>query len=87
MLIQKISNMSAKDIPDVLVDGLHMDIDEARVLEYHNTREVRNKIAHGESVNLTIEQVTNMSKALRSLALDIDQHLLRYYFISESYLD
>jgi antitoxin component of MazEF toxin-antitoxin module len=86
MLIQKISNMSANDIPDVLVDGLHMEIDDNRVLEYHNSRELRNRIAHGDSVNLTIEQVTNMSKALRSLVLDIDQHLLRYYFISENYL-
>jgi len=63
-----------------------MNISDSDVLKFHNVREVRNKIAHGEEVNLTIEQVTNMSKDLRGLALEIDQHLLRYYFISENYL-
>ena len=87
MLIQKISNMNANDIPNLLIDGLHMGIDESRILEFHNIREIRNKVAHGDNVDLTIKQVTTMSKALKSLALDIDQHLLRYYFISENYLN
>lgn len=86
MLLQKIANVSAKDIPSLLTDGLHMAMGEDLVLEFHNAREVRNKIAHGEEVNLTIEQVTNISKALKKIAIDIDQHLLRYYFISEEFL-
>lgn len=86
MLIQKIGNMNSVDIPNILTDGLHMKIDETRINEFHNIRDIRNKIAHGDSVTLTIPQVTQMSKTLKSLAFDIDQHLLRYYFISESYL-
>ena len=86
MLLQKISNLTPHDMPNLLIDGLHMRIDESLVLDFHNVREVRNRIAHGDAVNLTIEQVTNMSKTLRTIALDLDQHLLRYYFISESHL-
>lgn len=87
MLLQKIANISANDIPNMLKDGLHMAFGEQQVLEFHNIREFRNKIAHGESVNLTIEQVTDMCKTLRTIALNLDQHLLRYYFISETFFD
>lgn len=85
MLIQKLSNMKSADIPSILKDGLHMVIPDDVVDSYHNTREIRNKIAHGETVELTIKQVTEMSKLLRGISLELDQHLLRYFFISESY--
>jgi hypothetical protein len=85
MLLQKVANMKSADIPTLLNDGLHMDLSDDTVESYHNVREVRNKIAHGEQVVLTLKQVTDMSKSLRKIALKLDQHLLRYYFISEEY--
>jgi len=86
MLLQKIANLSAKDIPTLLVDGLHMNLSESLVLDFNNARDIRNKIAHGENIALTIEQVTNISKTLREITLSVDQHLLKYYFISEKYI-
>lgn len=85
MLIQKLANMKSADIPAVLVDGLHIELSDVDIEKYHNAREIRNKIAHGESVELSIKQVTEMSKLLRGLALKLDQHLLRYFFISENF--
>lgn len=87
MLLSKLANMSANDIPAVLVDGFHLKLSDAEVLEFHNVRDARNKVAHGESVGFSISQVTIMSKQLRSIALKLDQHLLRYYFITEDYID
>ena len=86
MLLSKVANMSANDIPGVLLDGLHLDLSAVEVLEFHNVREARNKVAHGENVEFSIGQVTAMSKHLRSIALKLDQHLLRYYFILEDYV-
>lgn len=86
MFLQKAYNLSAKEIPGFLVEGLHMKLSDSLILEYHNAREIRNKIAHGEDAELTIQQVTNYSKSLRAIALDLDQHLLRYYFISENFI-
>lgn len=86
MLIQKIANTRANDIPALLTEGLHMNLGEALIQEFHNARETRNKIAHGENVNLTIEQVTNASKTLRTIALATDQHLLKHFFISEKHI-
>lgn len=79
--------MSANDIPAILVDGFHLDLDDSEILEFHNVRDARNKVAHGESVEFSIGQVTKMSKQLRSIALKLDQHLLRYYFITEDYIN
>lgn len=83
MLVQKVGNMKSVDIPKILMEGLHLEIDTSLVDDFHNVREMRNKIAHGEVVNLTIEQVTNMSKTLKNFTKAVDQHLLRYYFISQ----
>lgn len=87
MLLQKISNARANDIPSLLRDGIHLDLSPSLIDEFHNARDLRNKIAHGESVNLTLGQVSKVSKTLRQIALKLDQHLLRYYFISELYID
>lgn len=87
MLLSKLANMSANDIPAILVDGFHLDLDDSEILEFHNVRDARNKVAHGESVEFSIGQVTKMSKQLRSIALKLDQHLLRYYFITEDYIN
>jgi hypothetical protein len=86
MLIQKISNIKANDIPGLLTEGLHMDMSDSLIHDFHNVREIRNKIAHGEEVNLTIQQVTNASKTLRTIALATDQHLLKHFFISEKFV-
>jgi hypothetical protein len=86
MLIQKISNIKANDIPNLLSEGLHMEMSDSLIEEFHNVREIRNKIAHGEEVNLTIQQVTNASKTLRTIALATDQHLLKHFFICENFV-
>lgn len=86
MLLQKINNNAAKDIPKLMQDGFCLNLDGTLVLEFHNAREIRNKIAHGEEVSLSISQVTKYSKTFKSLAIAIDQHLLSHYFISEKYI-
>lgn len=84
--IRTIGNMSAKDIPSVIKDGLHMNLSETDILKFHNTREARNNVAHGKSILLDLTKVTEMSKFLKSIALRLDQHILRYYMISEKHL-
>jgi len=86
MLLQKIDNSVANDIPKLMRDGFYLNLDNALVLKFHNAREIRNKIAHGEEVSLSISQVTEYSKLFKALAIAIDQHLLSHYFISEKYI-
>lgn len=87
MLLQKIDNSVANDIPKLMRDGFHLHLDPALILEFHNARDIRNKIAHGEDITVTIAQVTKYSQAFKSLAIAIDQHLLKHYFILEKYIE
>lgn len=81
--VRSLGNMFAKDIPSILKEGLHLPMSEAEILEFHNIREARNNVAHGNAISLDLTKVTNMCKFLRGTALQLDQHILRYYMISE----
>lgn len=83
MLSQKLGNLRAADIPDLLVHGLHMELDRQTIEQFHNIRDVRNKIAHGESVTLTLSQLSSHNELLRDLASQIDAHLAMYFMIHE----
>lgn len=86
MLYQKLSNMKSQDIPELLQNGLFLALEQPLVVDFHNIRQERNKIAHGDHIELSIGQVTSMSRTLREIAKKLDQHLLRYFFISEDYI-
>ena len=83
--LRSFGNMFAKDIPSILKDGLHMPFRDDEVLEFHNIRDARNTIAHGNSITVDLTKVTEMCKFLRTIALRLDQHILRNYMISEKY--
>lgn len=83
--LRSFGNMFAKDIPSILKDGLHMPLQDDEVLQFHNIRDARNTIAHGNSIAVDLTKVTEMCRFLRNIALRLDQHILRHYMISESY--
>lgn len=83
--LRSFGNMFAKDIPSILKDGLHMPFQDDEVLQFHNIRDARNMIAHGNSIGINLTKVTEMCKFLRTIALRLDQHILRHYMISEKY--
>lgn len=85
MLMQKINNMTSYDIPELLKNGFFVDLSDSEIEAFHNIRQERNKIAHGEPIALSIGQVTDMCRSMSEIAKKVDQHLLRYFFISEDY--
>lgn len=86
MLSIKLNNLKAVDIPDFLKEAFSFELSESDSLEFHNIRQLRNEIAHGDQVNLNLKNITDKCKLLSQIARDFDQHLLRNYFISEHYL-
>ncbi len=83
MLLQKLGNLRAVDIPDLLVNGIHMSLDQTTIDNYHEVRNIRNRIAHGESVSLSMKELSHYNTVLRQLAIAIDQHLNRHFLIAE----
>ena len=83
--IRVMGNMFAKDIPSIIGDALHMPLTDDEILTFHNIRDARNNIAHGSAITIDLAKVTDMCKFLRSIALRLDQHIIRNYLISEIY--
>lgn len=86
MLVQKLANLRPNDIPDLLRFGLHMNLDDKAVERFHSIRDTRNKLAHGENVNLSLRDVSEMNDFLRKFSNLINQHLVQHFFVSERYL-
>ena len=86
MLIQKVENLRAADIPDILTHGLHMPIDQSALEAYNEARETRNRIAHGTHVPLSIRDVAQKNDVLRRLSVELDRHINLYFMISEESL-
>ena len=77
--------LKANDIPDLLNDAFLYKISEDDSTQYHSIRDKRNSIAHGNSDdNLSLGIVIDHNYFLRNLAIDIDQHLLKHFFVLEN---
>ena len=86
MLLQKLGNIKAVDLPDMLRDGFHLDINDSDVAAFHNMRDARNRIAHGDVISLSLKQVAEYNALLRQLAYRFDQHLNLHFLITEDFI-
>ncbi|RYU42123.1 hypothetical protein ERW49_18280 [Aliivibrio finisterrensis] len=85
MLIERLSNLRSVEIPDLLSDGFSLDLTDQEISDFHGIRDIRNKIAHGDPVELDLRGVANKCLIIREIVKKVDQHLLRYFFISETF--
>jgi RiboL-PSP-HEPN len=85
-LVVKMKNLKAVQIPDVLVEALRVDLPKTEIEKYHEVREIRNAIAHGDPVTLTMRQAVEMTAALRGLAIKIASHTAENFFLIEKYI-
>jgi hypothetical protein len=83
MLLQKLGNLRSVDIPDLLIHGLHMSLNDTMVEDFHSVRDIRNRIAHGAPVSLSMKDLSQHNSVLREFAIAIDRHLNRHYLIAE----
>lgn len=86
MLNQKVGNLKANDIPELLMHGLHLELDADTIQKYHEFRNIRNSLAHGRRVELSIKEVSERNEVLRKMAYALDVHLNEHFMIFEDYL-
>jgi hypothetical protein len=79
-------NLKAVHIPEVLVHAFQVDLSEREIEKYHEIRDIRNDIAHGNPVVLTIKQVVAWNAALRDIALKASSHISEHFFVIEKYV-
>jgi len=84
-LALKLKRLKAFEIPGILLEALHVDLSTADVQAYEEIRAIRNGIAHGGTMRLSMKQVVGFNKKLRDLAIKISDHLTENYFVIEKY--
>ncbi len=85
-LILKMKNLKAIHIPEVLIGAFQVDLSEVEIRKYHKIRNIRNGIAHGDPVILTVRAAVKMNGSLRDLALKLSSHLAEHFFVIEKYV-
>lgn len=85
MLGKKIDDLKAKDIPEVLMNVLLIELSVDDVRNFHNIRNIRNSIAHGQTIHLNIKLVTEYNTMMMELARKINEHVSDFFKIYEKY--
>lgn len=85
-LVEKINKLRAFDIPDLLQNGIHMELDDETIDLFNSIRNVRNRIAHGEKVRMSLKKVMAWNKFLSGLAAKMDRHLVEHFFVIEKHV-
>lgn len=86
-LIQKAKPNGSKavEIPELLRDALCFPLlakDDTRLTVIRN---MRNKIAHGKSGNITLIEALSIGKDLREIAVKVDKHAVEHFFVLEAF--
>ncbi|WP_256414829.1 hypothetical protein [Acinetobacter sp. 5862] len=68
MLGKKVEDLKARDIPKVLINVLLIELTPEEIEKFHNIRNIRNNIAHGQPVNLNIKLVAEYNEVLMGVA-------------------
>jgi hypothetical protein len=84
-LVSKVKNLKAYEIPEILSDALQLELTTVETRSLNATRKTRNKIAHGEHINLTMFDTVKMTTDLRKLATKIADHVSENLLVVERY--
>ncbi len=76
-------SIRAFDIPELLSEVLLLKLDQTKIESFHNCRNMRNLVAHGNPPALNLRQVVALNHFLRELALEIDAHIIENFFVLE----
>ena len=81
----ELKKIKSAEMPDLLQDGFHIDLTDDEVKGFHTIREFRNKIAHGNKNRFNLREAMECNKVLKNLAVKIDRHFVKNFFIIEVY--
>lgn len=82
-LEQKIKDLKANDIPNILERDFGLVLSEDDIQKFHKYREDRNNIAHGGNQDIEFKEGIDACKFFRELAKNIDEYFVKNFFILE----
>ena len=84
-LIKDLKKFKAVHIPELLQSAFAVPFTGSEVDKFHEIREQRNNVAHGNADALDMRKVTDMGLFLRKLAVKTADHLSEHYFVIERF--
>lgn len=85
MLIERLASLKAFAILDFLSHGLALPVTTAEKQTYDSIRKIRNKIAHGDTVSLTLDDVRKANDFFRDMTFRVNSHIIENFLIIEKY--
>lgn len=82
-LQQKLENIKSYEIPNLVQNVLGLTLEQTDVDNVNRIRDIRNGIAHGRINEVDLRSAIDDNKFLRKLAVKIDSHIVKYFFIVE----
>jgi hypothetical protein len=82
-LSERVGNLKASQIPDLLRDAFHFDLSEAELASFTRLRDLRNGIAHGRTLEVDLGEAMEANGFLRDLAKRFDEHLVKHFMVLE----
>lgn len=79
----QLNNLKAAQIPQLLQDLLGFNMTDDDEKSFMKMIFQRNKIAHGENIQLELKEALATNEFLRNLAIRIDKHVIKHFFVIE----
>ncbi|MBV4469923.1 HEPN domain-containing protein [Pseudomonas siliginis] len=77
------SDLKASQIPHVAQLCFGVDLTESEVESFSSYRNLRNSVAHGQTLTIDFNEANAANSFLRSLALKIDKHVVKHFLVIE----
>ena len=83
-LWEQIEEMRAVQIPKIIQEALGLSWTDDEITNFHRIRDLRNNIAHGVLKEVDLSAAIDDNRFLRNLAIKVDKHIVKHFFIIET---
>lgn len=80
---RKADDLKASQIPEIAIYCFGVQLSEDELSSFKDYRELRNAVAHGKTLTIEFKEALKASSFLRDLALKIDSHIVKHFFVIE----
>lgn len=76
-------DLKASQIPHVAKWCFGVDLTDKEIEDFSYYRDLRNRVAHGKVSTIEFNEANSANKFLREMALKIDRHVVKHFFVIE----
>ena len=81
----QLRDIRSVQIPDMLQNAVGLIVTEEEKREFDRIRDLRNQIAHGNTIKVDLKEAIEITKFLHLFADKIDKHIVKCFFVVEQF--